>query len=364
MRSSLTPKKILLTGGAGFIGSHAVDYLLDIYPEVEIRILDKFTYAADRSYLACAMNSGRASIIDGDICQSQTVKSAAAGVDLIVHFAAESHVDHSFSLPNRFTKTNVIGTQLLLEAMREMNVPRFIHISTDEVYGDEAIVECDESAGFKPSNPYAASKAAAEMIIRGYRRSYDLNIDILRPNNIIGTRQYPEKLIPRFIALASLGRPLTIHGTGHQTRSFLAVSDFCRALHTVIESGEPSGTYNVSSPDEHSVLEIAKQIKTLLPDRTNSGGIDLIYEKGRQVNDECYHISSSKLAALGWQAHQTLQDLLPEIIDWYLARPEKISVVGASSIDCQEFGFEKAPGALFAARPYLPVPLRLQSQIA
>ena len=354
MRSSFAPEKILLTGGAGFIGSHAVDYLLDVYPEAEIRVLDKFTYAADRSYLASAMSSGRASIIDGDICQFQTVKSAADGIDLIIHFAAESHVDHSFSEPGKFTNTNVVGTQLLLEAMREMNVPRFIHISTDEVYGDEAVVECGEDAGFKPTNPYAASKAAAEMIIRGYRRSYGLNIDILRPNNIIGTRQYPEKLIPRFIALASLGRPLTIHGTGHQTRSFLAVSDFCRALHTVIEAEKPSDTYNVSSPNEHSILEIAKQIKTLLPDRSNSSGINLIYENGRQVNDECYHISGSKLAALGWQPQLTLQDLLPEIIDWYLANPQKMSLVGSQMAGHNSTLLTANPGAIFAARPYLP----------
>ncbi len=348
------PSKILVTGGAGFIGSHVVDHLLRTYPGAALRILDNFTYAADRRYLDVAVGSGRATIIRGDICQPQVARSAANGVDLIVHLAAESHVDHSFNEPDRFSRTNVIGTQTLLEAMRQQKVPRFIHISTDEVYGDEAINPCDEAADFLPTNPYAASKAAAEMLIRGYRRSFDLDITILRPNNIIGTRQYPEKLIPRFIALSSLARPLTIHGSGHQTRSFLAVADFCRALTAIIDRGGENETYNISSDNEHSVLEIARLIKSHLPGH----GIDLVYEQGRPVNDERYHINGTRLAALGWQPTLTLKDVLPEIIDWYLNHPDKLAIVGLPLRSPDEITKLPSPGALFVARPYLPVELR------
>lgn len=313
-------RTIVVTGGAGFIGSHVVDDLLDACPAAQVRVLDAFTYAANMANLDSAMRSGRVTLRQGDIGNLELVTDVLRGADLVVNAAGESHVDRSFLSPERFSVSNAIGTQVLAEAMARRRVPLMVHVSTAEVYGPSS-TPLTETAPMQPDNPLGASKAAAEMLLSGLRVIYDLDIRVLRPVNIVGTRQNAEKLLPRFLELAAVGKPLLIHGNGNQRRSFLAITDFCAGLRAVISRGERGGVYNISGPESYSVLEVARMVLDAVPGST--AGID--FNNGRPADPSRAPLSTQALAALGWQAEASLLGNMEMLAGWYRSRLSPLS---------------------------------------
>jgi dTDP-glucose 4,6-dehydratase len=309
-------RTIVVTGGAGFLGSHIVDDLLAACPDARIRIIDSFTYAADISNLDAAFRTGRVTLQEGDVGNLDLVTEILKDADLVVHAAGESHVDRAFSVPERFTLANALGTQVLVEAMGRRKVPLMIHIGSAEVYGAGNGQPVGELAPMLPDNPHGASKAAAEMLIAGLRRSYDLDIRVLRPVNVIGIRQNTEKLLPRFLELAAVGRALPVHGDGLQRRPFITVGDFCSALRTVITHGAVNASYNVSGTEMHDVLGVAR----LVLDAINDPVAGVTFVNGRPVNPSRPPLDTSALEALGWQARGTLREELPALAAWYAAR--------------------------------------------
>lgn len=307
-------KKIVITGGSGFIGSHIVEHFCNACPGADIVVLDKMTYAADIRNILPLMTSRKIRLVVGDVCDLDLCLNTVRGADLVIHAAAESHVDNSFGNSLEFTKTNALGTHCLMEACRVAEVPRIIHVSTDEVYGQVITGTADEESRLLPTNPYSASKAAAEMIISGYRQSYNLPVVMVRANNIFGIRQYPEKIIPKFLISLMAGRPLTIHGNGQNRRHYLSAWDFAEALELLASSGEIGETYNVGTVEEYTNLEMARMLSALFDlDVKNT----VLFVKDRPFNDFRYAVEWSKISALGWKPRRSLIEELPEIARWY-----------------------------------------------
>ncbi len=306
--------RIVVTGGAGFAGSHVLERLMLDYPSTEFVVLDKMTYAAHYENVLGSLNNHRAELAIGDICDFEFCLHWLENADLVVHLAAESHVDRSFENSRQFTLSNTLGTHTLLEACRLHNVPNIIHISTDEVYGEAVDVEFDESTVLNPSNPYSASKAAAEMIIKGYMASFDLPIKTIRANNFFGTRQFPEKIIPRFILNLLRGSPLPLHGDGSHIRNYLAVEDFAEAVCTVIKKGKVKEAYNVSGTSEFNNLQVTEMI-------CKAFGVNaqehIKWSPDRPFNDRRYAVSAKKIKALGWQPRLNLTQEIPKVVEWY-----------------------------------------------
>lgn len=315
-------KKIVITGGAGFVGSHIVDKIVATYPSAHIVVLDKMTYAADVTNVMHHIESGRIRLMVGDICNIDTCVEAVKGADLVIHAAAESHVDNSFGNSMEFSKTNVLGTHCLMEACRAQNVPKIIHFSTDEVYGEIITGEAGEDHILKPTNPYSASKAAAEMIIQGYLQSFNLPVVIVRANNIYGIRQYPEKIIPRFMLLMMQGQKLTLHGNGQNSRHFVAAQDIAEALVLLINKGKIGEFYNIGSEQEFRNIEVAHMICELFGVSPDD---HITYITDRPFNDARYAVNWDKIKALGWRAERSLKDDLPEMARWYRAHFERFT---------------------------------------
>jgi len=306
--------KIVVTGGAGFIGSHIVEMLLAKYPQAQIVILDRMTYATNiRSILHLASNP-RVNLIVGDICEMYICQKAVKDADLVIHAAAESHVDNSFGNSLEFTRSNTLGTHTLLEACRTLNVPRIIHVSTDEVYGEIIKGTADEEYPLKPTNPYSASKAAAEMIVQGYLQSFKIPALILRANNIFGIRQYPEKIIPKFITTLMRGDKLTLHGTGKNTRHYLSAHDLMKALLLLIEKGQIGACYNIGTVEEYQNVEMAQMICDLFGLKAQD---HIVHVTDRPFNDARYAVDWSKISKLGWKPQSSLKSELPSIAAWY-----------------------------------------------
>jgi dTDP-glucose 4,6-dehydratase len=306
--------KILITGGAGFIGSHVVDAVVGRFTNAEIVILDKMNYAANINFVIEHLLSARIKFHVADITDYNGMLSATKGVDLLINLAAESHVGRSFSSSIDFTRTNTLGTHVLLEAARQQNVARVIHVSTDEVYGEVITGAASESFPLHPNNPYSGSKAAAEMIIQSYWRSFNSPAIIVRANNIFGRRQYPEKIIPKCIFHAMEGTSLTIHGDGKHLRHYLAAEDFAEALMVIAERGELGTAYNVGGVEEYSNLAVATMI-------CEEFGIDpkksIVHEPDRPFNDRRYAVDYSRVAAMGWRPRRKLKESLPQLVQWY-----------------------------------------------
>ena len=314
-------KKIVITGGAGFIGSHVTDGLLQAYPNAHVTVFDLLTYAGHRENLAKAETSGRMTFVHGDVRDETLLKRVLNEADLVVHAAAESHVDRSFSNSQNFISTNVVGTQTLLDACRACEVSRVIHISTDEIYGPrEKHDPASEISSFAPTNPYSASKAAAEMLVQAAFSSHNLPVISIRPNNVYGTRQHSEKLLPRFIELAAQGVPLTIHGSGQQQRRFLAVEDLVSALILLAENGEIGQAYNVGTIDVYSVLEIANMVTTHLG-ISQTQSVDFVED--RLFNDFLYATDCQKIRKLGWKPTRRLSQ---DFVDLYEHFASKIGL--------------------------------------
>jgi len=288
--------------------------MCDAFPDSKVVVLDKMTYAADVNYLLPLIASGRIELVVGDVCDFDLCQRVISDCDLVVHAAAESHVDRSFHSSIMFTQTNALGTHTILEACRIVGVPRIIHVSTDEVYGEVLGERCDETGILNPTNPYSASKAAAEMIVNGYRHSFKLPIIIIRANNVFGIRQFPEKLIPHSIMSLIAGRKISLHGDGRNVRHYLAASDLADALVLLAKKGVINEVYNVGSPDEFANHDVARMICDEFK-LTFEDNVEFVSD--RPFNDRRYAISWAKLTGLGWKPRFHLPDQIGEIVAWY-----------------------------------------------
>jgi dTDP-glucose 4,6-dehydratase len=303
--------KLLVTGGAGFIGSTYVRRHLAENPDDEIAVLDKLTYAGRRENLA-GPDEARVTFVEGDIADPDAVARAIDGCDAVVNFAAESHVDRSIEDPGAFIQTDVYGTYVLLEAARDAGI-RHLQISTDEVYGSIAEGSFTETSPIEPSSPYSASKAGGDLIVGAFQRTYGADALIVRASNNYGPRQHPEKLIPLMILNAMAGDRLPVYGDGMQIRNWLFTEDFASAIDVVLERGEPGEVYNVGGPEELPNIEV---IKTIL-DLTGNDTSLIDHVEDRLGHDRRYSLSSDRTEALGWKAEVHFEEGLRRTVDWY-----------------------------------------------
>ena len=308
---------ILVTGGCGFIGSNFIRYVLGKRPSVRIFNIDKLTYAGNPANLRDIESDSRYHFIHGDICDSVLVKDLVRRemITTIVHFAAESHVDRSISDASDFIRTNVLGTFTLLEAALSEHIDRFIHISTDEVYGSTNEGSFTESDPLNPSSPYSSSKAASDLIARSYFITHGLPVIITRCTNNYGPFQYPEKLIPLFITNLLEGKNIPVYGTGTNVRDWIHVLDHCRAIDCILENGTPGEIYNIGGDNERSNIEITSMILDALGKDESC----IEYVKDRLGHDFRYSLDSSKLKSLGWKPEYSFDQGLHETVAWYKA---------------------------------------------
>ena len=314
--------KILVTGGAGFIGSNFVYYELDNYPNDEIICLDALTYAGNLETLDLAMKNPKFKFVKGDISDRKLVYDlfAAEKPDIVVNFAAESHVDRSIENPEIFLQTNVIGTSVLLDACRKYGITRYHQVSTDEVYGDLPLDRPDlfftETTPLHTSSPYSASKASADLLVQAYHRTYKLPTTISRCSNNYGPYHFPEKLIPLMIINALDNKALPVYGTGENVRDWLYVEDHCSAIDLVIRKGKVGEIYNIGGHNEHTNLEVVKIILQKLGKDESL----IKFVKDRPGHDRRYAIDPTKIHnELGWLPATKFADGIEKTIDWYLS---------------------------------------------
>lgn len=305
--------KMMITGGAGFIGSNFVRYMVNKYPEHDFVNYDKLTYAGNLENLKDMAGRKNYEFIKGDVCDLNLLKEVLKDVDCVFHFAAESHVDNSIGNSLVFTESNTYGTHSLLEAVRATEVEKVIHVSTDEVYGDIEKGSFKEDDKMYPNNPYSASKAAAEMIVRSYYKTYKLPVVITRGNNTIGPYQYPEKIVPRFVTNLMRGKKVPLHGDGSNVRTYIHVDDVCRAEDLLFQKGKPGEAYNIGTDYEVSNLELTKLILQKM--EKDDSWIELV--KDRPFNDKRYSINTDKIRALGWEPQISFEDALESTVQWY-----------------------------------------------
>ena len=308
------PARLLVTGGAGFIGSNFVHRVLERHPDVRVTVLDRLTYAGNRANLADVEGDPRFTFVVGDIADAELVDRLATDVDAIVNFAAESHVDRSIEEPDAFIKTDVYGTFVLLEAARRHGHSRYLQISTDEVYGNVPQGSSSEADPLRPRSPYSASKSGGDLLVGAYHTTYGLPAVVTRASNNFGPYQYPEKIIPLFITNAIDDKPLPLYGDGQQIRDWLYVDDHCDAIELVLARGEPGETYNVGGGNELTNLELTRLILEQL-----GKPMTLVRRVAdRPGHDRRYSVDSSKLRGLGWEPAHSLADALANTVAWYL----------------------------------------------
>lgn len=311
--------KLLITGGCGFIGSNFIHFVLENYPDWEVVNLDLLTYAGNRKNVLQWENDPRYTFVHGDICDSETVKKAMEGVQKVVHFAAESHVDRSIADPGAFVRTNVLGTQTLLHQALQAGIQRFHHISTDEVFG--ALQAGDppfcEDTPYCPHSPYSASKAGADHLVRAYRDTYTLPITISNCSNNYGPYHYPEKLIPLAITRILRGEKVPVYGEGKQIRDWLYVTDHCQAIALILEKGRDGETYCIGGDNQPTNLEIVRMLLAIF-----GKGEDMIaYVADRPGHDFRYDINYQKIHnELGWSPSVTLQEGLKKTVQWFIEK--------------------------------------------
>ncbi len=312
--------KVIVTGGAGFIGSNFIYYMQKKYPTYQFICIDKLTYAGNISTIQAALDNSKMKFIKADICDEIAMKQifSTEKPQIVVNFAAESHVDNSIKNPKIFMESNSLGTSILLETSRMFGVERFHQISTDEVYGDIPI-DCDdiqftENTTVKANSPYSSSKASADLLTMAYFRTYGLPVTISRCSNNYGPFQYPEKLIPKVIINALLNKPLPIYGTGLNMRNWLYVEDHCAAVDLIIHHGKPGEIYNVSGSKEMSNIDLVKNILKVL-DKSESL---ITYVPDRSGHDRRYSVNSEKIQkTLGWKPKTNFEIGLEKTITWY-----------------------------------------------
>jgi dTDP-glucose 4,6-dehydratase len=309
------PRRLLVTGGAGFIGSNFTRYILDRHQDIEVVVLDKLTYAGNLDNLKDLEGNPRYKFMKGDICDEKAVEGAAQGCDCIFNFAAETHVDRSIGDPASFIMTDVYGTYVLLEATNKLGIPRFIQISTDEVYGDAGEEPSLEDSPLMPQSPYAASKAGADRLVYSYYVTYGTPAIITRCSNNYGPHQYPEKLIPLFITNAMGDQQLPVYGTGKNTRDWIYVLDHAKALDLVMQSeGLEGEVLNIGSGIELSVLEIADRILSAL----GKPGSLVRMVKDRPGHVRRHAVNTGKIrTSLGWKPEVDFEKGMELTVDWY-----------------------------------------------
>jgi len=308
--------KILVTGGAGFIGSNFILHMMNSHPEVEVLNLDVLTYAGNLNNLKGIDKNPRYTFIKGDICDPNVVNTILDRykVDTIVHFAAESHVDRSITKASEFVRTNVLGTHNLLECARHHPIARFVHISTDEVYGSTLKGSFTENDILSPSSPYSASKAGSDLLALSYFTTYKLPVIITRCTNNFGPCQYPEKLIPLFVTNLIAGRKVPVYGTGENVRDWIHVSDHCRAVEFLLKKGIPGEIYNIGGGNEKTNIEITEKILMLL--KKDESWIE--YVTDRPGHDFRYSLDCSKLLKIGWSPWHSFEEGLKDTVEWYI----------------------------------------------
>ncbi len=310
---NLDNKTILVTGGAGFIGSNFIHYLLKSYPSCKVINLDKLTYAGNLDNLKDVENDSRYEFIHGDIRDRELVCKIFKRVQGVVHFAAETHVDRSIIEAGEFVLTDVFGTFILLDALRNSDIEFFIHVSTDEVYGSRDRGFFKEDEPLNPSSPYAASKAGADRLAYAYWLTYKLPVIILRPSNNFGPYQYPEKFIPLFVTNALEGKTLPLYGKGTNVRDWLYVEDHYRAIELVIRKGEIGEVYNIGADNEVENIKIAERICDLLGKPHSL----IKFVPDRLGHDRRYALDCRKIHSLGWKPESNFEDSLASTVRWY-----------------------------------------------
>jgi dTDP-glucose 4,6-dehydratase len=316
--SGRLPERLLVTGGAGFIGSNFARRVLERQPGMRVTVLDKLTYAGNRANLVDVEGDPRFAFVEGDIADADLVDRLAADVDALGNFAAESHVDRSITEPDAFIRTDVYGTFVLLEAARRHGHARYLQISTDEVYGNVAEGSSTEADPLKPRSPYSASKSGGDLLVGAYFTTYGLPTLLTRASNNFGPFQYPEKVIPLFITNAIDDEPLPLYGDGQQIRDWLYVDDHCDALETVLARGEPGETYNVGGGNELANLDLTRMILELL-----DKPMTLVRRvEDRPGHDRRYSIDCSKVRSLGWTPSHSFDAALRETVEWYRRRED------------------------------------------
>ena len=307
--------KIFVTGGAGFIGSNFVRYVLGLGKTYSVINFDKLTYAGNLANLESVAENPNYTFVKGDICDLAAVEAAMKGCDAVVHFAAESHVDRSIYEPGPVIETNVTGTSVVLQIARKLHIERFVHISTDEVYGDilpDAFA--DENSNLHPSSPYSASKAGSDLLVRAYVRTYGFPGMITRSSNNYGPFQFPEKFLPLMIINALDDKPLPIYGDGKQQRDWLHVEDNCKGVLAVLERGRPGEVYNIGGSDIEENLSMARRLLRIVGKSESL----LSYVKDRPGHDRRYALSCEKMKhELGWEPAISLEEGLKQTVAWY-----------------------------------------------
>jgi dTDP-glucose 4,6-dehydratase len=317
--SEYVPRKLLVTGGCGFIGSNFIRHLLVTDPSVTIVNLDALTYAGNPENLVDVENDHgeRYRFVKGDIRRAEDVEAAMSGCDTVVHFAAESHVDRSISRAHDFITTNIEGTYVLLTEARRVGVDRFLHISTDEVYGSIDSGSFDETDRLAPSSPYSASKTAADLLVLSYHVTFGLPVVVTRSTNNFGPYQFPEKLIPLFVTNLLENEPVPLYGDGLNVRDWIYVLDNCRAVETVLRHGRVGEIYNVGAANEVTNRFITSSVLQAL-----GFGEEMVkYVEDRPGHDRRYSVKTDKIRALGWAPERDFREALLDTVAWYRDNP-------------------------------------------
>jgi len=312
--------KILVTGGLGFIGSNFIRHVLKNDNNIEIINLDNLSYGSNPANLEDMENKSNYKLVRGSILDKSLISNLIKDVEAVINIAAETHVDRSISNPHPFLKTNTLGTFILLEASRNANIDRFLHVSTDEIYGTaRGTSSFKETDALNPSNPYSASKAAADMITVAYYKTYGLKTIITRCTNNFGPYQFPEKFIPKTIIRAQLDLEIPIYGSGKQVRDWIYVTDHCEALNLVLRKGSPGEIYNISSGNEVENIKIVTNILRLL----NKPEAMIRFVEDRPGHDERYSLNSTKLRMeLGWKPKNKFNEDIKKTVEWYTSNKQ------------------------------------------
>lgn len=312
------PRRFLVTGGAGFIGSNFIRYVLDQEPNAVVTNLDLLTYAGVKATVDELDDYSGHKFVMGDIRDADLVDSLVSDHDIVVHFAAESHVDRSIKGPSVFLETNVVGTGVLIDSARRHGVARFIHVSTDEVYGSIAEGFASEEARLRPSSPYSASKAGSDLLVQSYGVTFDYQAIVTRCTNNYGPYQFPEKVIPLFVTNLLDGRQVPLYGDGGNERDWLHVRDHCRAIYMLLCGGEPGQVYNIGANAQLSNLQLTREILAAMD--LDETWVDWVPD--RPGHDLRYAVDSGKLRSMGWAPEHSFDEWLEDTIAWYRRRED------------------------------------------